>query len=332
MVQFLLVSLATGLTSAVLFVLSAKGTVLAMLLAWLTPLPIMIAAMGFGPLAGLVSALAGSVMIGAGLRPVAGLVFAIGLALPAWWLGSVSVVNLFGPALKDLNTPQKAGQTRTYHRSGSILGWIGLLSAATLTLALIALSVSHGSYSGAMDVISARLKPELGPLLDAAGQMSGNVSSDDMIRIFLVMAPGIAAMSSIIMLAGNLWTAGRIVQISQRLERPWPSLPDDLRLPMAVSLLAPIALVASFLPGIGSAIALVVGCCCIMLLALQGLAVIHVLTRGFGGRFFLLFTLYGVIFLAMPWPLILLALFGFADSFLNVRERWKSPPASIPNS
>ncbi len=53
LVQRILVLLGAGLGAAVLFVIPVKGTLIAMVIAFVAPLPIMIAALGFGHMTGL---------------------------------------------------------------------------------------------------------------------------------------------------------------------------------------------------------------------------------------------------------------------------------------
>ncbi len=51
-----------------------------------------------------------------------------------------------------------------------------------------------------------------------------------------------------------------------------------------------------------------------MAFCMQGLAVIHVLTRGVGGRGAILGTLYAVFIILPGWPAVICALLGLADS------------------
>ena len=54
------VALGAGIASAILFVVAQKGTMLSMALAYLTPLPLMIAGLGFGVSSGLLAVISGS--------------------------------------------------------------------------------------------------------------------------------------------------------------------------------------------------------------------------------------------------------------------------------
>ena len=64
MIQRFAVPVGAGAVSALLFALTIKGTPLALALAYLAPLPLMIAAFGWGALGGLVAAvIAGSALV-----------------------------------------------------------------------------------------------------------------------------------------------------------------------------------------------------------------------------------------------------------------------------
>jgi hypothetical protein len=61
-------------------------------------------------------------------------------------------------------------------------------------------------------------------------------------------------------------------------------------------------------------------------LMLIGLAVLHVVTTGMGGRTPLLVVVYTLIILS-GLPIVILALLGAGDTFLHMRARRLSPPS-----
>ena len=77
----------------------------------------------------------------------------------------------------------------------------------------------------------------------------------------------------------NLWMAGLIVDASGRALRPWPDL-HALELPNAFVLVFAGALAASFLPGLPGLLATGLAGALLFAYVLQGLAVIHVYSRG----------------------------------------------------
>ena len=55
--------------------------------------------------------------------------------------------------------------------------------------------------------------------------------------------------------------------------------------------------------------------------SLQGLAVVHAVTRGMSVRGGLLFALYALVACIPPWLLLALALVGFIDAAFHLRQR-----------
>jgi hypothetical protein len=82
--QTLLIGLGSGLASAVLFYSAARGGILLKLFLFvLTPLPAMIAGLGWGPVAAAAGAVAGALIMALAVSPAFGLGFFFTLGLPA---------------------------------------------------------------------------------------------------------------------------------------------------------------------------------------------------------------------------------------------------------
>ena len=92
MMQLVLIGIGAGAATALLFASVASGSPLSVLLFYLAPLPILIAAMGWSHWAALIAA----VVAAAGLAAVFGgfffIAFLIGIGLPAWWLGYLALL------------------------------------------------------------------------------------------------------------------------------------------------------------------------------------------------------------------------------------------------
>ena len=90
------------------------------------------------------------------------------------------------------------------------------------------------------------------------------------------------------------------------------------------------ALAASFLPGLPGLLATGLAGALLFAYVLQGLAVIHVYSRGMPMRVLLLATVYlGILLLG--WVAILVAILGLAEPLLGLRQR-ASPGGRPPNS
>ena len=99
-----------------------SGALISLLLFYLAPLPLMVAAIGWGPL----SATIGGIAAATGLGAIFGLpyciAFAVMVALPAWWLGHLALLG------RPVAHQRFAGQRRS-RRLRRI--WNGIRSAAS---------------------------------------------------------------------------------------------------------------------------------------------------------------------------------------------------------
>ena len=93
MIMIVLIAIAAGCASALMFASVISGALISLLLLYFAPLPLMVAALGWGPLASTI----GGIMAATGLGLVFGLplciAFAVMMALPAWWLGHLALLG-----------------------------------------------------------------------------------------------------------------------------------------------------------------------------------------------------------------------------------------------
>src|SRR5215470_18811913 len=92
MMQFVLVGFAAGLASALVFASIASGSALSIPLFYLAPLPILIAAMGWSQVSGLIAAGVAALGLGIAFGSMLFIVFLVGVGLPAWWLGYLALL------------------------------------------------------------------------------------------------------------------------------------------------------------------------------------------------------------------------------------------------
>jgi hypothetical protein len=307
-----LVGILAGLVSAVLVATLTAGSPLGLLLA---PLPILIAALGWSHRSGLVAAAVGGLAIGIVFRPEVGLVFLIGPALPAWWLAYLAL----------LGRPRPDGSLEWYPL-GRLLLWIAA-SAALLTL-VIALPQGAWDYetyrAAARAMIEAAIRVYLQAPSDAPlPNVMAGVPRDELIDALATTIP--FAYSALYALAFtlNLWLAAKIVAISERLPRPWPSIAQT-RMPRSALLPTGAAVVAALLSGFVGVFGLALAGALAMAFALQGLALLHDVSRGRPGRTGLLVGAYILLAFIGHTFLPLLALAGLADTAIDLRRRF--PP------
>src|SRR5712672_4405087 len=93
MIAIVLIAIAAGSASALMFASIISGALISLLLFYLAPLPLMVAALGWGPIAATI----GGIVAASGLGVIFGLpyciAFVITVALPAWWLGHLALLG-----------------------------------------------------------------------------------------------------------------------------------------------------------------------------------------------------------------------------------------------
>jgi hypothetical protein len=306
MTQLVLIGIGAGAATALLFASVASGSLISVLLFYLAPLPILIAALGWSHWAGLIAA----VFASAGLAVVFGsfmfLAFLLGIGLPAWWLGYL--------ALLGRPTGQPAPNDMEWYPAGSLVVWAAILGALIVIAALINFGAGEGDSRNAMrNAIERMLRMQMrapkGPPLDI----------NRTVEILMVVLPPAAAVVTTITNTLNLWLAGRIVSVSGRMKRPLPNL-SAMRFPPYAPLLTGAALAVSFLPGMVGTAGLVLATAMLVAFAILGLAVLHTITRGVNARMLLLGSVYASV-IVMLWPALFLILLGLADTALDIRGR-----------
>lgn len=317
----LLIGAGSGLISAALFASAATATALAGVLFYLAPLPLCLAGLGWGGMAALVSAITGTVVIAASLRPATGAIFAISVAAPTALLTHLALLS------RPAATPQGNGVAALeWYPAGRLVGWAALMAGLLAGMLVLALGYDQESYRESIrGMLNHSALKELDP--------DGTIFTDETIASLSgMLARALPAAFAVIWLTitlFNLWMAGLIVDASGRALRPWPDL-HALELPNAFLLVFAGALAASFLPGLPGLLATGLAGALLFAYVLQGLAVIHVYSRGVPLRSLLLATVYlGILLLG--WVAIVVAIVGLAEPLLGLRQRagpGRQPPKS----
>src|ERR1700712_5305567 len=93
MIVIILIALAAGSASALMFASIISGALISLLLFYLAPLPLMVAGLGWGPL----TASIGGIGAAPGLGLLFGMpylgAFVVTVAVPAWWLGHLALLG-----------------------------------------------------------------------------------------------------------------------------------------------------------------------------------------------------------------------------------------------
>ena len=317
MMQRIGIAIGAGFAAALLFAVLAKATLLAFLLACFAPLPIMIVALGWGLDMGAVAAASACVVAFGLIDSPSAATFAATTALPAWILSFLSLL----PRERIVSRGSVAGGD-FWFPVGKIVVAAALIGAILSSVSVALLTLKHGGYQQGVDAIVAQETPDFKDMFGTVVTLPPGMTFEDLVSISVRMSPAIFAVWTLLMLCANLYAAARAVQLSQRLKRPWPNLPEALVLPQALgAVLIVCAGLSLTLRGAPAHLAWagfgVLACCYVM----QGLAVVHALTRKLPARAPIMVAIYlGCMFLT-PVSLPMLMLIGLAESLLSLRAR-----------
>jgi hypothetical protein len=324
MIIMLLIALAAGAASALMFASIISGALVSILLFYLAPLPLMVAALGWSPLHAAIGGIAAGTSLGLLFgMPYLG-AFVLTIALPAWWLGHLATLGR--PAEIHPSATSAAPPATEWYPTGRLLLWIAGFASLTTIAALMTL----GSDA---ETITAALRRGLGRMIGMRGAATGNETQDiepgSMMDALISIAPAAAAIAAILTLTLNLWLAGRITLTSGRLKRSWPDLTTAALPPMTLVGLC-VALALCFVGGLVAIAAQIASACLLMAYALTGLATLHAITRGRKSRVLWLSSVYAVV-TVFGWPVLGLIVLGLADAMLDFRQRL-SPPTPTPSA
>jgi hypothetical protein len=305
-VNGLLLGIAAGAASALLFAAVTSGGALGTPLFFISALPIAIVTIGWGTLAGLASVLAGLVGLWAFVSWKAALLHALVVAGPMAFYGYL--VGLGRPLDAD-------GKSFEWYPLGRVFTAMVLLTV--ITIVGVGMIIGFDVQATAGDVAD---------MLVAMGQTSGELGAptrEDLmpaLLIYMRLMPLALAMFWLVLTAFNLWLGSRVVRLSGRLKRGDDTIAESLSLPLWM---AGVFVGAALLAGLDSSLGLVAGVvagAAGMGFAMVGFAVLHVFVRGNPAAPLILGVTYGATFI-LSLPLIPLAIAGILDGPLGLRAK-----------
>ena len=313
MIAIVLIALAAGSASALMFASIVSGALVSLLLFYLAPLPLMVAALGWGPL----SATIGGIAAACGLGLIFGLpycvAFALTVALPAWWLGHLALLGRStGPAAPSGNGAAPTAPDLEWYPVGRILLWIAGFAALTTMAALLTLGTDAAAITGAMRRGLLRIMGE--------SEVGSSSEMEQRIDALVAIAPAAAAIVAMLTLTLNLFLSAKVTATSGRLHRPWPDLKSAALPPMTLAALC-VAIALCFTGGLVAMLAQIVTAALMMAYALTGFAVLHTLTLALKSRAIWLCCTYALV-MVVGWPVLLMAILGLADAVFGFRRRY----------
>lgn len=329
------IAFGSGLAATLLLLAAFQGSVPALLLAYLSPLPLMIATIGFGHMTGLGAVLAAFITLTAllvaanpeDLSPGAflnaainGLIFIVCEGLPAWWLARLASLPSgpqapsFGP-----QRPTEQNGAPESSRLGLVISTAGVIAILIVAGMLAGMLLEHENFTLLIDKMAGNIKPVLKQQAGGDLLRGGEINT---VALFLARAlPAIAAGVIFLVSLVDLWLAGRIAQISQRLKIPWPNVAREFRVPRFFALIFAASAGLTFLGGAAGTIASLFASVLAVAFALQGLAVVHLVTLGHRFRNNILLVLYLFVVPLLPWSLAPFTLLGLVEAGLSLRDR-----------
>lgn len=317
-----------GLVAAVVFASSTMGPLVArFILMFITPLPIALAGLGWGWRSAAVAGAVGSAIVLVVSSPAVGAAFALTQAAPMVLLTYLAL--LARPVAESGALHTNAEQSAVeWYPAGRLVIWSAVLAGAMAISVLMLVGGDLDTLRKALaEFVKSAIEAGL-PAGDGAAQLSeAEVAS--LSEIALSILPAASAMSWMTSLVFNLWLAGRITLASGQLGRPWPDL-AAITYPPGTPLAFGVMLFATTLAGYPGLAASAFAGGLFVAYLLLGLAIVHYTTRGQTWRPFVLWLLYGALFVVNIWIGIVIAMFGLAETVLNLRARSGAPPGTPP--
>ncbi|MCM5560398.1 hypothetical protein [Pleomorphomonas sp. JP5] len=302
----LLLGIAAGAASALLFAAVTSGGALGTPLFFMSALPVAIVTIGWGTLAGIIAVLAGLIGLWVFVSWKAALLHALVIAGPMAFYGYL--VGLGRPL-------DPEGRSFEWYPLGRVFTVMVLITAATIVgVGMVVGFDIHATASDVADMLVA--------MAQASGE-PGAPTREDLLPALLVymrLMPFALGMFWLVLTAFNLWLGGRVVRLSGRLKRGNDSIAETLSLPLwMVGLFVGAALLASLDGSIGLIAGVIAGSAG-MGFAMVGFAVLHVFLRGNPAAPLILGVTYGATFV-LSIPLIPLVIAGILDGPLGLRAK-----------
>lgn len=303
-----LIAIAAGLTSALLYLSTAWSPLGALALALLAPLPLFAAGLALGFAAGAIATAVAAGAVGA----------VVGVAPAGLYLAADAMPALLIARFALLNRTAADGSTEWYP-PGLLLTWLTLYCAG----AFVVLAAAMGGGPNGIEAEIAGYLKDFRNMLAQSATGDGNVTPalDRMIAGFARVFPFVVVTWWIALMTLNGVVAQKVLVRTGHARRPTPdfratALPGWLF--RAVVAAAALALVTSGWPGlVATNLALIL---CVPYF-LTGLAVLHAISGGWPGRTAILIALY-LLLVLFGWPVLAVTGLGMVEHWAGLRQRF----------
>src|SRR3954464_9353054 len=197
MIASLLIAFAAGSASALMFASIISGALISLLLFYLAPLPLMVAALGWGPIAATLGGIAAASGLGLMFGMPYCIAFVVTVALPAWWLGHLALLGRPIASAEAGNGAQPAAPAMEWYPVGRILLWIAGFAMLTTIAAMLTLGTDA-------ETITATLKRGLMRILTPRNAAPSGDNTERWVGALTIIAPAAAAIVAMMTLTLNL--------------------------------------------------------------------------------------------------------------------------------
>ncbi len=313
-----LIGIGSGIVAAVLFASLATNTLLAAMLFYVTPLPLLLARLGLGSAAGQLAFATAATLVGFIISLKTAVFYGIAIGLPALMLGHLALLHrevlpedAEGRVLPDMQPVIQ------WYPPGRIIAWTAVLAGALITLALLLLTGDAETYhKGVRRVFEESILPQV----QSSGVPIDTLRAEGYIALVSrLLLPSVGATIWMFVMLLNLWLAAKTTSISGLLARPWPRF-ANLEFPslMTVGFVASVG--AALLPGMPGVVAMAFVGAFAFAYLLLGLIVLHAVVADSPFRPLFLAGLYLGILL-IDWGAFAVAVIGLAEPLLELRQR-----------
>lgn len=293
------VAVACGAVAACLYLGIVIGTPGALLLVYMTQLPLFVAGLWLGVGAAAIAGLTGSLVLLAASDGLSAGIFAA--------LNAGPVVLLVRQALL---ARQRGDGGFAWYPPGLLAAWLTGLALAGIAAAVLLLGGPDGLHASLRDMVAGVLdRIASRPVPDRERVAEG----------LAMIVPGIVAASWMVTTVGNAVLAQGLLVRFRANWRPSPEM-AALGLPIWLTAALGAAAAATILPGAPRFVGLNMTLALLVAFCLAGLAVLHAAARRLSQPtmamvfFYTVATLFG-------WPFIVVAVLGLFESWLGLRRR-----------
>jgi hypothetical protein len=317
-----LIGIGAGIVAAVLFASLARNSALAILLFYLTPLPLMLAGIGWGTRAVLLALFTATIPLAILDSRLTAIVFCLFLALPCVVLCYLFLLHRRVPVQSGDQEDAAAGKTQIdWYPFGNIIAWAAVMAGVIAVFAFLQFGLDRKSY---LENIRAKFDDATYQQLESiTGPNFGRAEFQSMVDAIIAFVPYLPpafAASWLLVIIGNLWLASKTASISGLLARPIPRFKTIEYPPFLLAGFCA-ALVLSFASGlvgfVGTAFLGAFGCAFLLL----GLAVIHTVLAVSQLKILALTCVYAGLLLT-PWIAPPLTILGLLEPFIQLRQRF----------